>query len=312
MLVLPITGGFFLLATLVFFLGFNKGQKDRRSILFLILALVLGGLLGLLVYWFDKKGIMELSAGYLLAQIIFLVLGILFPWLLYNKLFWTKRDGFIRAQDSFLPEFVYTLLTGLALSLGMILVLFYLMKVGINMYWGVGVVFLVPFLFLKTLDFLRQIPLKDFKVKWAFSQRLINENEWNWSNEMWISFEVRESWNKPGINRNAKFRILAPRNAPLGEIFRLAIREYNKQGKKIVVQDLGFESENTGLFWWLFSLKTVWNRPHTWFPNLRYLDPGDSALANALRPGDLVKVRRISTGKVRQSDEFIAVGQVIQ
>ncbi|MBK7407692.1 MAG: hypothetical protein IPJ40_06175 [Saprospirales bacterium] len=107
---------------------------------------------------------------------------------------------------------------------------------------------------------------------------------------------VKESWNKPGISRKAKFRILAPRNAPLGEIFRLAVREYNKQGAQIVVQDLGFEPENQGHFWWLFSLKFVWNRPHTWFPNLRYLDPMDSALATPCAPV-IWSAHRISTGK---------------
>ncbi|MBK8492210.1 MAG: hypothetical protein IPL49_15335 [Saprospirales bacterium] len=132
--------------------------------------------------------------------------------------------------------------------MGCLLVLFYFTKEVATMFWSVGVLFMAPFLFLKAFDFLQQIPFKDYKVKWVFSQRLINENEWSWTNEMWVSFEVKESWNKPGINRLAKFRILGPRNAPLGEIYRLAIREYNKQGKQIVVQDLGFEPENRDRF----------------------------------------------------------------
>ncbi|MBK8492209.1 MAG: hypothetical protein IPL49_15330 [Saprospirales bacterium] len=56
-------------------------------------------------------------------------------------------------------------------------------------------------------------------------------------------------------------------------------------------------------------MKFVWNRPHTWFPNLRYLDPNDSVLVNALRPGDLVKARRIPTGK--EAEEVVAIGQAI-
>ena len=289
----------------------SSPSKDRPTILIILLSLLIGGLLGLLIFWFNRKDILSLSNSYLLLQGFMLLLGIGFIPLLYNKLFWTKRNGFDRSQDSFFPETLYTFLVALALSAGILLVLFFFVKEVAVTYWSVGVLFLLPFLFLKAIDFLQQIPLKDYKVKWVFSQRLINENEWNWTNEMWVSFEVKESWHKPGMSRKARFRILAPRSAPLGEIFRLAVREYNKQGKNIVVQDLGFEPENTGHFWWLFSLRFVWNRPHTWFPNLRYLDPNDSALASALRPGDLVKVRRISTGKGKQEEELVAIGQAI-
>ncbi|MFZ2899009.1 MAG: TssN family type VI secretion system protein [Saprospiraceae bacterium] len=284
--------------------------SDRRTILFLLFFLPMGGLLGLLFFWLNKKDIMSLGDSYLLGQAVVLLLGIFHLWFMYDKLLWSKRNGFVRSQDSFFPEALYTLLASLALTAGCLAVMFYFTKEVAVIFWSVGAIFLMPFLFLKTFDFLQQIPLKDYKVKWFFSRKLIGENDWNWSNEMWISFEVKESWNKPGIHRSASFRILAPRHIPLGEIFRLAVREYNKQGNKIVVQDLGFEPDNQDRFWWLFSLKFRWNKPHTWFPNFRYLDPNDSALANALRPGDLVKARRISTGN-NKSDEIIPTGQII-
>lgn len=284
--------------------------SDRRTILFLLVFLLFGGLLGLLSFWLNKKDLMSLGNSYLLGQAVALVLGIFHLWFMYDKLLWSKRNSFIRAQDSFFPEALYTLLASLALTAGCLAVMFYFTKEVAVIFWSVGVLFLLPFLLLKAFDFLQQIPLKDYKVKWFFSQKVIGENDWNWSNEMWISFEVKESWKKPGIRRSARFRILAPRHIPLGEIFRLAVREYNKQGNNIVVQDLGFEPGNKDRFWWLFSLKFRWSKPHTWFPNFRYLDPNDTALANALRPGDLVKARRISTGKEPVTQE-IAVGQPI-
>jgi hypothetical protein len=287
-------------------------KKDRKTILFPLLWLLTGGLLGLLIYWLDHKGSVGLGDAYLLTQPLALLFGILSIWILYKQLFWSKRDPYIREQDSFWPEALYTFISALALSLGHLVVLFFFVRDVAVAYWSVGLAFMVPFLFLKTFDFLQQIPLRDYQIKWFFSQKRINENEWNWSNEMWISFLVDESRERTGLmGRKAKFRILAPRNVPLGEVFRLAVREYNRQGRNVVVQDLGFEPENKGQFWWLFSLKFLWNRPHTWFPNLRYLDPNDTAQINALRPGDLVKVTRIATGKGAVVTEEIAVGQPI-
>lgn len=282
-------------------------KKDLKSTLYILLCLIAGGLLGLLFYWLDHRGTMELGEGYLAIQAIALLFGVFHVWFLYRYLLWSRRDGYIREQDSFWPEAGYSLLAALGLGLGIFLALFFFVKDVAMPYWSAGAVFLIPFLLLKAFDFLQQIPLRDYQVKWFFSQKRINENEWNWSNEMWISFVVNESRKK---GRKAKFRILAPRNASLGEIFRLAIREYNRQGRNVVVQDLGFEPENQGQFWWLFSLKFRWNRPHTWFPNLRYLDPHDTAQINALRPGDLVKATRISSGKEAVTQE-IAVGQPI-
>lgn len=311
MIALPVIGALTLLGGLSFLMGFNREQNDRRTMVYAVLMLLLGALLGGLIFWLNKAQVMRLENSYALTQGLVFLVGIFHAWWLYNKLFWSRRDSFSWEKDSVLLEFLFTFLITLALSIGILGVLFFTAEAISELYWSAGFALMVPFLFVKTYDFLLQIPAKVYRVKWHFTKQLINENDWDWTNEMWLHFEVRESWNKPGMKRTAAFRILTPRHIQLGEVYRLAVREYNRKGPDIVVQDLGFEAENTGRFWWLFSLKFMWSRPHTWFPDIRFLNPYDSVLTNALRPGDVVLARRIAlSGAFMMDDDEVAIGEI--
>ncbi len=311
MIALPVIGVLTLFGGLGFFMGFQREQNDRKTMLYVLVILLLGALFGGLIFWLNQSQAMNLEHSYTLTQVIVSLLGIFHVWWLYNRLFWSKRDSLSWERDSFLLELLFTLLLMLALSIGILGVLYFTNKAISELYWSAGIAFMVPFLFVKSFDFLSQIPTKAYRIEWYFTKQLINENDWDWSNEMWLDFEVKESWNKPGMKRTAAFRILAPRHVPLGEVYRLAVREYNRKGPDIVVQDLGIEPENEKRFWWLFSLKFVWSRPHTWLPNIRCLNPYEKVLTNALRPSDIVLARRVANKNfVLDEDEEIAIGEI--
>lgn len=255
---------------------------------------------------------MNLPNIYMALQGVFLVLGAAHLWWTYRKLFWSKRNAIQAENDSFWPELLFTLATFFLMSAGLLGAYGYFAGFdGTANYWPAGILFVVPFLFLKSYDFLNQIPQRDFSRKWEFTDERIGEDNWDWVNEIWVQFEVKESLAGERLKkgRSASFRIYAPRKVPLREIFRLAVREYNRKGPDISVQDLGFERENEGRFWWLFSIKFVWSRPGTWFRKIRYLDPYRSPVKNEIRPNDIVAARRMAATAVAE-EEDIPMGEL--
>ncbi len=313
-----IVGFSFILMTL-FFGVFKLDQKDWRTKLYPLGMAVLGGLGGLWLHFGGRSNPLNLPNIYISVQLICLGLGLIHLWWMYQKLFWSKRNGYDTAEDSFLPEFVYTLLVFCFITVGVMGAICYLggaCKMGL--YWNIALLFIVPFLFVKCFDVLNQIPQRDFSQKWTFSDHRIGEDNWQWENEIWVSFLVKEHLEGAllKIGRYASFRVSAPRKVPLGEMYRLAIREYNRKGPEVIVQDLGFERENLEKFWWLFSIKIIWNQPSTWFRKIRYLDPFISPVKNKIRPHDIILARRISTvGASKQIEEYafdedIAMGEI--
>ena len=307
MMVLPAIGGLAILAGGIFFLSSQRGQNDFRTFLYLALSALWSLMLGIAVWYLRDADLMPLQDSFVAVALLVTGTGTFHLWWMYDKLFWARRNPFVWADDSFLLEMLFTLLTAALVSGCIVAVLAFFGEWAVaEIIWPTGLFFLIPFLFLKSRDFLSQVPPREYRVKWEFSPRRINEADWPWHNETWVYFEARETWHKPGMNRPAKFRILAPRHVPLGEVFRLGARQYNYKGPQVVLQDLGFEPENAGAFWWLFSLKFIWDRPHTWLPASRLLNPMLSPLQNGLRPHDVVLARRVLFGNQQQR---VAIGE---
>lgn len=295
----------------IFFFAFSIDQNGWRTKVYPLIMAIMGGLAGLYLHFSSIDDPMNLPVSYMVLQGVFLLLGIFHFWFLYKKLFWSRRNSFDLENDSFLPELVYTLLVLVLATAGLFAAYGYFAGFPkMTNYWVVGILFLLPFLFIKSYDALNQIPHKDFSQKWVFTKDHIGEKNWDWVNEMWVHFEVKENLISERHNngRNARFRISAPRKVPLREFYRLAIREYNRQGPDIMVQDLGFERVNQGQFWWLFSIKYLWNRPNTWFRKNRYLDPYSSPVNNEIRPTDIIIARRMGTKEAIENQEVFDDG----
>ncbi len=303
----------------LFFTAFKLDQKDWRTKFYPLFMAIIGGLGGLWLFLGGRNKDLNIANIFIAIQVICLVMGIVHLWFMYRKLFWSKRDGYDSANDSLLPEFVYTLIVLGFITAGLMGVTGYLggaLKMG--NYWDIAILFMAPFLFIKSYDFLNQIPQRDFSHKWAFTDQRIGEDNWQWENEIWVSFLVKENLEgeQLKIGRYASFRVSSPRRVPLGESFRLAIREYNRKGPEVMVQDLGFERENQDQLWWLFSIKIIWNQPSTWFRKIRYLNPNISPVKNEIRPNDIILVRRrtiigaSNTIEEYAFDEDIAMGEI--
>ena len=289
----------------VFMFAFKLDQNDWRTKLYPLIMLLFGGVMGLWLHFGSFNTPMNLPNIYMVIHGLFILFGLFHIWFLYRKLFWSKRNGYDAAEDSVLPEAIYSFAILLLMGAGLLGAYGYFSgfpKMG--NYWAISIPFIIPFLFMKSYDFLNQIPQKDYSLKWGFTNDPINEINWRWENEVWIHFEVKEQfYNSSKTNRLASFRIKAPRKVPLREVFRLATREYNKNAAEVIVQDLGFEKENNGKIWWLFYIKIIWNQPNTWFRKIRYLDPYSSSLLNEILPNDKIVARRMSTQVAIQNKE---------
>ncbi len=280
----------------VFMLLFSIDQNDLRTTLYAVFITVIGFLLGLTLHFGSVEDPLNLPFIYICLQFVVLFLGSLHVWWLYKKLFWSKRDTYQAERDSFSPEFVYTMYIMVMMTAGILGGYGYFAGFGkMANLWFINVMFVAPFLFIKAYDLLNQIPLRDYSKKWVFTPDRIDEDNWEWNNETWVHFEVKESVvaERKRMGRKARFRILAPRNVPMREIYRLGVREYNQKSPQVVLQDLGFEAGNVGNFWWLFKIKVVWNRPNTWFRHVRYLDPYASPVVNDMRPNDILIMYRM-------------------
>jgi Type VI secretion system, TssN len=293
---------------------FKLDQNDWRTSLYLLFMILVGGLTGLWLHFESEKNLLHLPNIYISLQVIFLLLGIGHIWWMYRKLFWSKRDSFWIENDSFWPELLYTLAILFLMSAGLLGAYGYFEVdfSNITHYWGICILFVVPFLFFKSYDFFNQIPQRDFSQRWVFTNDRIGEDNWDWVNEIWVQFEVKENLVSERLKKGrlASFRIEAPRKVPLRETFRLAVREYNSKAPDINVQDLGFEQENVGHFWWLFSIKFVWRRPETWFRKIRYLNPYSSPVKNEIRPNDIVVARRMNLNSAIEEEEEIPMGEL--
>ena len=280
----------------VFMLAFNLDQNNLKTTLYPLVMTLIGFLMGIALHFGSTDDPLNLPIIYIILQFVALFVGSLHVWWLYTKLFWSKRDSYQAERDSFMPEFTYTMYTLVIMSAGVLAGYGYFSGFGkmIN-YWAINILFVAPFLFIKSYDFINQIPLRDYSKKWVFTAERIDEDNWEWNNETWVHFEAKETVaaERRKTGHKARFRILAPRKVPLREIYRLGVREYNQKSPQVVLQDLGFEVGNIDQFWWLFKLKVVWSRPNTWFRHVRYLDPYASPVVNDMRPNDILVMYRM-------------------
>lgn len=293
---------------LLFFLfAFDRKQRDRKTWFHFILFFGFGGICGWLIHLLSS-GILSIENSYIIFSVVCFLIGIFLVWYMLKKVMWVKSDSLNVEKDSFVLELLFIILCGICLSLGVAITLKYRDEPYYNYFLSSTLLLPAWFLIIKSLDCLFQIPANEYKIKWKFPKYLINEQDWPETNNVWIGFESMESYNRPGMTNRIKYRAEVPRTIALGEIFRLAIKIYNGQGHFNSMQDIGVEPENENRFWWLFKLKFVLNKPHTWFPNFRILDPTTDAITNGLRTGDLVQAIRMSSGLNSNFDESIPMG----
>jgi hypothetical protein len=245
------------------------------------------GLIGRLITSLEGESL------FLLAQGIFLLLGILHVFLLYRIFSWARRDRLYPDKDSLLPELLFSLVL---MGLGGVVFLFHFWF-WVPEYSGFFAyalpLFLLPFLFIKTMDAALQVPQPDYEQKWRFPAGFLDDRSLKWENPQKIFFhtaiDVKDD--RRPLSRSCKMWVEPSRDESLANAFRLGVREYNIDAGATAIRDLGFEPGTPSL-WWMFYLKPILWRPHTWMGQ-KVLDATASLGRNRLREGDIVVARRV-------------------
>ncbi|MEZ4959597.1 MAG: TssN family type VI secretion system protein [Saprospiraceae bacterium] len=274
----------------------NNGKPDKRTMLHALIYLLIGALLGLLGWVLRQFADLSLTWNYYLMTFLAFCTGLLQIYLLY-QLMWSTRDSLFWERDSLQKEAAFTFFTAQLFTLGFMLVYFFLSHLGeseATTFWSLFVPFSLPFVITKVLDLMNQVPGKEFEKKWVYQLTELDETRWDWVNTMIIGFNVVDSFKnedrwRPKI---ARFTIRAPRNQPLSQVYRLALRVYHDQNPVVPVQDIGYE-KTPPEFWWLFYIKFNLFKPSTWFVKQRYLDPDLSLENNRLQNDFMATAKRI-------------------
>ncbi len=262
-----------------------------------------------LLYYFLRDSPHLIWSG----RLAILALGALDVWLLYQLRF-SKRDRSVYEQDSFLLEYLVVLFHAFIVALmfataPQITNLVDIRAIDVSiMWWDIPLVFLLPFLFVKLLDFASQTPYKDVENRWIYPMQPAVIDQTRWYDFVQVRFKIKD-----GMRKEYKFGSLpekpwiqVPRKYTLGDSFRLTMQERRKESSLAVINDLGDEHGGSHRFWWLFRKAVVWYNPLTWFRRPRYLNPDYSIEAIDIRPYDYIVARRVPAGA------GFTVGQTIQ
>ena len=283
------------IAALVIF-RMRQDRTDRKTNLYLF-GMFVGGLLAAFFAWLFKYLELNTTTAYLILQVLFLGTGCLHLHFMYGFM-WSVRDRDYWERDSVISETAFTILSSQLMVIGFFALYYIITKdyfTTIN-YWGLFVPFLLPLATMKLYDFMNHIPYPEFDTKWDYQLTDLDESRWNWANMVEIHFQLIDSYDNEEKLWGAKkawFSIQAPRDQPLTQVYRLALRVYHEKAHTIPVQDIGYE-HNPPLFWWLFYVKFNIFRPRTWFVKNRYLDPYATLEQNYLQNHYLVSAKRMA------------------
>jgi len=289
-----IVGGVIAIVLGIIFWQLKKEDIKRKTLIYLMVSVILAALPGFLGITVRQTP----SIAYLASLLIFVIYGSLHVWLMYG-LYWSRRASGDPSRDSFLPEFVFTLLLTV---LGVLAFSANFNAWDSENYWqsnflplfsGVVIAFPLPFLFIKAYDFAMQIKAPDYekKAEWSdFSNALAPDPT---TKLRFVVAHTLKDENNP-FRKKDSFRIeIAPEDI-LGNIFRYGVEELNdvEPGKKII--DLE-EDQYTDIprLWWLFKVKFRLGRPNTWNRKIRYLDPFAKAEENLIKNGDTIIAKRV-------------------
>jgi hypothetical protein len=280
----------------------NKGRPDRKTNIYTLL-MALGGAFVAFLVWvlyhgakFSDDPVVSLAIVYGLAQLIMLGMGFLHVWMLY-RFMWSGRDKDYWERDSLLAEVSFSIWVSHFMLMFFCLTYYLITKSTIETtsFWGLFIPFLLPFATVKLTDLMNQIPAKEFDTKWYYQLTELDETRWNWANTMIVGFQVVDAYDneeKFGATK-AWFTIQVPRDQPLVNVYRLALRVYHEKHHTVPIQDIGYET-NPPQFWWLFYNQFNIFKPSTWFVRDRYFDPYATLEQNKISNHLLVTAKRMS------------------
>ncbi len=299
LILILLIGGGLGVGNLMVFWWFKRGEIQKKTWFYSIFMLILWGLLGLLGYFIKLQ---ELNIVWILiSQGLFFLMGVLHSWMIFNGFYWSQKAISDRGSYSFWPEWAYTIFIcawgGVAFSL----VLWWITDYKESYIWlfSPGIAFVpIPFLLVSASGHLAQVPAKDFLVKWSYPNDSIKLHDWDWDNTLYIEFRVHRSLKRekiPFYPRDKRIITNSPIEISLGDLFRVSIDSYRKKYPDLTkqyIRDLR-SAPDSAPFWWLFKVKFVPWRLHTWDRRFKLLNPHASLRQNGLKDGDIIIVKRV-------------------
>ncbi|PHN05103.1 TssN family type VI secretion system protein [Flavilitoribacter nigricans] len=281
---------------LLLFLWRKEGDLKKNTIWQIALSFLIIGAIGALGGWLIP-GSGPNNHYFLWFQLMLFLLGIIHTWVIYKKLFWKRRDVFNKEEDSFFPEFFYTLFITSIAGLGFFLA-FYLVSQEFELaqtFTSALIVFPLPFIILKSFDTAQQIEKNQFEYEWEYSPTPINHELIDWNPNARIHFAVMQNFSDQ--NKFFKKRDEKPwSNFPvddtsLGTVFQVFVQLYSQNHPNLAIQDL-MANEDGERVWWLFTRKFRLSDSRTWGGG-KYLNPEITLPGNDLSPGDVVYATRM-------------------
>lgn len=273
----------------------QKRVLGKIMMVFLVAMLVLVFLVSMATYWLVHPSIDLIW----LNRLNLLVLGGVTTWALYYRP-WTIRHKTLYKSDSLLPELLFIGAAGCVASVVYTLAPQWIQvvpmadDVSIRL-WDLPLVFFIPIVWLKTVDFAGQVPFKTVENPFIFTIEEEDIRNWPRRDLMQVNFRLKTSLEDEFdvFTWNSKPWIEAPKEVALGKVFRLMIQQRRQRQDLDTIQDMGDEYNGTPGFWWAFKIKFQLSRPSTWKKSSFYLNPDLSLKQNGIANGDLILAQRL-------------------
>jgi hypothetical protein len=142
--------------------------------------------------------------------------------------------------------------------------------------------FLVPTLFVKSVEFFHKIPGKLFKT-WVYpvGQQIPDPTDSEMASPMVVSFEFRKKVDEPD---STIFRAKAPKDIQFGKLFYFFINDYNSRHPEAMIETMA----KSGMpYSWVFHFK-----PRV-LAKTRYLDPDETVFHNLVKENSVIVCQRI-------------------
>ncbi len=261
----------------VVFFTINKANPElnpKRIILYTLLFAILIGVGGGVGYF---TAVTESVWLFVLLQILYTLMGVFYYRLLKLNFF-----GYFTY-----PNFSGGLLTFITAALGLIVFVFcfdYLCFDDLATHYGMSILmFLIPFLFLKTFEMLLRIPPEIHKV-WFYP---LGEEEPDFDeidlNKIYlVELEFTKSINDTEIKN---YKVKAPLDLKFGDWYRSFLDNYNYKFDQDPIQ---FMDDQQNPFGWSFT-----NKPKNWWQSPNFIDPDLTIKQNKITENTVIVAKRV-------------------
>jgi hypothetical protein len=247
----------------------------KPTIIYLLLALALCGLVGLVGYWAAEW---RPFTTLIVAQVTFFLLGFLHMRCMHRYLKWSG------GARSFWFELLFTIVVAAFGFMAFVTVYRLCSQDGFHYYQASAVLFLViAFMLYETFIRAVSIPEKVYS-KWFYPvhDEVADPDESKLKNILVISFEFQKNKRDPHFTN---FRAKAPADMEFGQLFYYFINDYNERHPNGKIE---YVNERGEAFGWMFYRKPRWYSLRT-----KYIETDKTFFINHLRENDVIVCKRV-------------------